>query len=106
MECRDIKTSIDFPSIEVITEMRCYKGLGIISFGAFLFTIPFSLSFLLVKDPENKLWLIALGLSLFTTSSDIFPQFSYLSYLFMFFSLGLIVYGEDEFIKTLLKSKI
>jgi hypothetical protein len=103
MECKDIKILISFPNIEVLTEMTCQKGVEVVSFGAFLFTIPFSLSLLILKKPEKKLWLIALGLSFFTASSDISQIGSPLFYILILFGLGLIVYGEDEFIKALIE---
>lgn len=97
--CSEAKILLEFPKIMVSTKLVCPAGVrGIVSMGSFLFTIPFSLSFLVFeKLPEKEFVWIALGLTVFTSAQDVvnLTQISFLFPVFIISGLVLVLYGEE-----------
>ena len=81
------------------TELQCQNIINgtLLSLGAFLFIIPLSILFLLLRMPERNFFYVILGLGVSTSSLDILSIFnsSILFYALITFGTFLVIYGES-----------
>lgn len=102
--CSEVKIFTNFPEIAPTTALTCSEGAWIVPMGAFLFTVPLFLAFMLVRGfPERELLWVVLGLIVFTASQDIVLMIGF-QFLFPFFFImgfGLIIYGENNLVGEL-----
>jgi len=102
--CKNIKLVLLDSELGTYTEMNCPKEQSFFfaSLGAFIFVVPFSLSFLFLKNfPEKNLSWISLGFN-FTIGLVDFPPIIFVQMAGAFFGFLLIGYGEMVLIDDLL----
>jgi hypothetical protein len=102
--CKNIKLVLMDSELGTYTEMNCpnEQPFYFPFLGAFIFVLPFLLSFLLLKNfPEKNLFFIGLGFNVTVAITD-FPPIPFLQILGFFVGLGVILYGEIVLIDKLL----
>lgn len=80
-----------------LLECKYFISEKFLAFGAFVYTIPFSIIFLLLKNfPEKRFFYVVTGLTILTASLDIekILGISSLSFFIDIFSVFPILYGE------------
>lgn len=103
-ECKNIKLVLLDSELGTYTEMNCKKEqpLYFALIGAFIFVLPFSLSFLILKNfPEKNLFWISLGFN-FTIGLTDFPPIAFAQIAGIFVGFLLVSYGEMVLIDDLL----
>ncbi|MFC2143465.1 hypothetical protein ACFLQN_03630 [Candidatus Aenigmatarchaeota archaeon] len=109
--CDDMKIILyDDDNSAVYTQMTCEskENFSVLALGGFLLTIPFALSFLLLKNrPERYFSLIAIGFNLTVSTSDVTVfDTSFLPLLLIVIGGLSIIIGENLLINKYIETYI